>query len=141
LSVISEPGSEGTNCDFDTLTISLNESRCTIALPNMPNYNLGALAGSECDTVFTEATSMQNFNDIQVYPNPANDVMNIILQNTSGEVNVTFMDLAGQVVSGYTLYDTNEKISLDISNLAAGFYIYTIKGEYYEIATGKFIKL
>ncbi len=86
-------------------------------------------------------TSTQNFNNLQVYPNPANDVMNIILQNTSGQINITFRDLTGQVVSGYTLYETDEKISLDISNLPAGLYMYTIKGEYYEIATGKFIKL
>ncbi len=53
LNVINYSNNEGLSCDFDTLTISLNNHIASNALPNMPNYNLGALAGSECDTLGT----------------------------------------------------------------------------------------
>jgi hypothetical protein len=51
LSVINYPDLEGLACDFDTFTISLSDKKTWFALPNMVNYALGALEGSDCDTL------------------------------------------------------------------------------------------
>jgi len=51
LSVISKPDVFGLACDFDTLSVYLNGQRTFHGLPNMVNYALGTLEGSECDTL------------------------------------------------------------------------------------------
>src|SRR5436190_1341273 len=50
LCVINFPNEVYPLCDFDTNSISLGTRRVFGGLPNMPNYNLGPLVGSGCDT-------------------------------------------------------------------------------------------
>ncbi|MBP8754443.1 MAG: hypothetical protein KBH39_09470, partial [Chitinophagales bacterium] len=55
LSSINYPNLEGNLCHIDTSVIWLGERRAIAGLPNFPNYNLGAMAGSECDTIIEVA--------------------------------------------------------------------------------------
>ena len=51
LGVVSLPDSLGLACDFDPQGMSLNGHQCRYGLPNIPDYSLGVLEGSECDTI------------------------------------------------------------------------------------------
>jgi len=69
--------------------------------------------------------------NLKVYPNPANDVLNI---STNGEIsNVVISTLDGKVMK------TSTESSVDVSNLTAGMYIYqvTVNGK---VSTGNFVK-
>jgi hypothetical protein len=69
--------------------------------------------------------------NLKVYPNPANDVLNI---SANGEIsNVVISTLEGKVIK-----TTNES-SIDVSNLTSGMYIYqvTVNGK---VSTGNFVK-
>jgi hypothetical protein len=74
----------------------------------------------------------ENTNQVKiVYPNPANDVLNI---STNGEIsNVVISTLDGKVMK------TSTESSIDVSNLTAGMYIYqvTVNGK---VSTGNFVK-
>ncbi len=70
-------------------------------------------------------------NEVTVYPNPANDVLNI---SANGEVsNVVISTLDGKVLK------TSNESSVDVSNLTSGMYIYqvTVNGK---VSTGNFVK-
>jgi hypothetical protein len=53
LSVINHPDSLGAACDFQPYSFYLGGHRSYVGLPNNPNYELGKLVGSPCDTLGT----------------------------------------------------------------------------------------
>ena len=56
LSVIHQPNELGALCDFRPYSFYLGGHRSYHGLPNNPNYELGPLAGSSCDTLTTAVT-------------------------------------------------------------------------------------
>lgn len=125
LSVINNPNELGVACDFDTLTIDLQGKRDLASLPNMPNYNLGALTGSGCDTI----TAIQNFplteSAIDIYPNPANSFINISSQLTNFEnANAAIYSLAGVKVKEINLNRPSQK--MDVADVQQGLYTLVI---------------
>ena len=74
-----------------------------------------------------------NFDIAQAYPNPANNVFNLSLELTeSTQLNVTITNTLGQTVMQENLGKLplgNQSISLDISSLNSGVYVYTVLGE------------
>ena len=123
MSVINNPNVDGPGCDFDTLTIPLIESRCTISLPNMPNYSLGPLVGSECDTLLTFINTPPLHQTMSIYPNPATNYIYISgLQNSFEEIQ--FIELYN--VTGEKIYETNHIVassSIHLPELPNGVYL------------------
>ena len=70
--VIEQPDILGIGCNVmqhSYITPTLNGGTC----PNHPNYHLGALTGSSCDSLSTGLNEQQLNHEIRVYPNPAKD--------------------------------------------------------------------
>ncbi len=59
LTVIQNPDVYGIGCNIQPYSFYLNGMKCLSGLPNMVNYNLGALIGSPCDTI-PQCTATQN---------------------------------------------------------------------------------
>ncbi len=51
LSIINSPDSLGTACDFQPYSFYLGGKRTYLGLPNNPDYELGSLVGSSCDSL------------------------------------------------------------------------------------------
>ncbi|HMT30033.1 MAG TPA: hypothetical protein PKD91_12215, partial [Bacteroidia bacterium] len=51
LSVVNQPDSMGGSCDFQPYSFYLGGKRTYLGLPNNPDYDMPALAGSPCDTL------------------------------------------------------------------------------------------
>lgn len=137
LSVINNPNAEGMACDFDTATIWLGGKRSIFGLPNFPNYNLGALAGSECDTLSTALHTINKKDAISIYPNPSSTSF-IISGNVSFGDEVVMYNATGQLL-------LQEKIianqSIDISGIPSGIYLVQLKNNEVIKYTEKFIKV
>ncbi|MBP7400878.1 MAG: T9SS type A sorting domain-containing protein [Chitinophagales bacterium] len=122
LCVINFPNEWGLECEIEISTVSLGSHRITGGLNNLPNYNLGALAGSECDTL-TNVIQIIESNNISIYPNPANEYIVI-----SGEINagniIKIYSADGRVVLHEKINTTNTKV--DISMLPTGVYVIQI---------------
>jgi len=58
LSVIHQPNELGALCDFRPYSFYLGGHRSYHGLPNNPNYELGPLAGSVCDTLITSVSQV-----------------------------------------------------------------------------------
>ncbi len=128
LCVIKNPNAEGLACDLDTSTIWLGNRRSTAGLPNMVNYTLGPLIGSECDTVVIDTTtniSLPELEDLLIYPNPATTQITIQSNNTE-ELIYTIKTIQGQVIlSGSFMLEK----SINIKDIAAGVYMVEIRNK------------
>jgi hypothetical protein len=66
LSVIHQPNELGALCDFRPYSFYLGGHRSYHGLPNNPNYELGPLAGSVCDTLITSVSQVPVFEPAQL---------------------------------------------------------------------------
>lgn len=70
--------------------------------------------------------SPDEHNKFEVYPNPANDVLTIMLPgNYSGKAKVGLSNMLGEVFTG-NMVAHNGKIDLDVNDLACGVYFVSV---------------
>jgi len=137
LSVINYPDSVGLACDIQPHSIWLGGHRARGGLPNLPHYELGALAGSACDTLTGIKELGTQSNTLLVYPNPASKQLAISNRQLAiGKVvTVTVYDVLGKV-------QLQQKITtntIDVSTLAAGIYmLQVLQGD--KVFYGRFVK-
>ena len=77
--------------------------------------------------------------DIISYPNPANEILNISVGNTSGKVEVSVYDRLGRVLDKQSYEVSPPVISFSVSYLPSGLYFYEIRNNG-SIKRGKFLK-
>ena len=63
----------------------------------------------------------------KVYPNPANDVLNIELAEQSGLLTIDIHDLSGRLLNNIEFRNVENRISLDVSALTSGLYMISLK--------------
>ncbi len=79
-------------------------------------------------------------NHILVYPNPVYDILNLESNmDYQEDVKISIFDMNGKIVSR-NIYDFNNRIQLDLSELPSGMYFYTILSNE-NMVTGKISKL
>jgi hypothetical protein len=104
--------------------------------PNMPNYGLGVLAGSPCDTIRAQ------INNWLLYPNPAREMVKLKVLNSSNGQSVTIQifDMLGKlIVQSIRAINYEHEAIINTSNLANGLYILKANSEGKEFI-GKFVK-
>lgn len=125
LSVINFPNEEGLASDLDTFTISLLYGKETLGLPNMPNYNLGPLIGSECDTLGTGVNTHVNTGPVSIFPNPGEGIIYFNSGfNFTG--NLMVYNLMGELM--YVAYNINQSSQIDLTKLRKGIYFLKLIG-------------
>jgi Secretion system C-terminal sorting domain len=142
-SVINNPDEPGAACNFTQRSVILPAAQ--YGIPNYPNYRLGSLPQSKCDT-------LSGLNDIQraakeqiikVYPNPAADYAIIDYGFTDwskAQPNLEICNTLGQTVYTQTLPMYSGLQKIDVSNWASGMYVVYVKRSGAVIASNKFVK-
>ncbi|HFA50872.1 MAG TPA: T9SS type A sorting domain-containing protein [Bacteroidetes bacterium] len=140
LHIIHKPDLKGDSCEVEMHGLPLPVWNSS-SLPKYPNYRLGALEGSPCDTIETVGTTgAYSFSKIFVYPNPAGEV--VFFDNSrAGEIpsRVLFYNNMGEVVFEKKWARNMSEYKMDVSGLAAGIYFYTVYGEERVLKSGKII--
>lgn len=124
LSVINNPNAQGSACNFQTYSVSLLGRKSWACLPNNPNYNLGPLSGSPCDTLTSSTENKPEKSIIRVYPNPAMEVLNIEVLNNLKLNSLTLLTLSGTELMSLT--PTRSLTQLNLRNIPPGFYLLRI---------------
>ncbi len=93
----------------------------------------GSLNVKFTPNTLTDVDEINNIN-VSVYPNPANDVINIELDK---DANIEVLDILGQIIK--TINNNNKETTIDIKNLPSGVYFVRITTDK-EIITKKLIK-
>ena len=143
LSYISFPDSLGAACDFHPFSFYLGGKRTYYGLPNNPNYELGPIVNSVCDTV-TSVTPIliEQKPELNIFYHSSWQTAFINASGLKGlHLQLIVMDISGRILynekgetrNGYFTKD------LSLSSFAAGMYLITIFTEK-EKLTGKFVK-
>jgi hypothetical protein len=136
LSVVNEPNNVGSACDFQPFSFYLGGKRCYFGLPNNPNYQLGPLVGSPCDTLTTNINNQSSINHSQLFvfyhsgwqtafinaKELRGKKVEVVVYDEMGR-SLTPALSKGEGVGGYFTMD------LDCKDFAAGVYIVVLQTE------------
>ena len=135
---IDSPNIKGLGCNFKGRGNGAISQPYTNLLvpPNMPNYGLGALVGSACDTIRAQPKNWF------LYPNPAQESIKLKVPNSSNKttIEIGVYNMLGQLVTknNYPINFEHEA-TINTSSFATGLYI--LKAEYgSEHYINKFVK-
>jgi hypothetical protein len=111
-------------CTVEPLGVYLGvqcQANVSNLFPSVPNYNLGPMIGSPCDTLNITSTGqwLSPAAQVKVYPNPANDKINITWL-VQGGYTWALKSLAGSTLSSGTQQVGNATIST--AHLPVGMY-------------------
>ena len=137
LSVINTPDSLGNSCNFTPFSFYLGGKRCYYGLPNNPNYKLGALFDSPCDTLSSTNEILKESGGVSIFPSPNNGTFTLQYNlSAAGSLRVT--DVLGREVYAYSLLNRSgqETISLPLSQ---GIYFWQVLQEHSVSAKGKLV--
>lgn len=133
---IEYPNLKGDSCKL--LTKAFDVGLGFYAVPTYPNYYLGALANSECDTITTiiEASDVQA---IFVSPNPLQDYLQIKIINAQfNGTELVISDLLGRTVAKQTLLQ--ELTTLPTQDWVNGMYVWSLVEDGRLVRSGKLVK-
>jgi hypothetical protein len=137
---IEFPDSAGLACIVQQHSIILPTYNLT--MPNHPNYNLGPLIGSGCDTLtYINGVYTTKPLTLSVYPNPiVNDNFEISYSLEQNQVgNLEVMNSSGQVLYRKILPQWSSYQKLSLPELSNGIYLMRLTSGY-KSATYKFVK-
>ncbi|HQQ51452.1 MAG TPA: T9SS type A sorting domain-containing protein, partial [Spirochaetota bacterium] len=122
---------------YQPFSFYLGGKRTYYGLPNNPDYDLGALIGSVCDTLTGISPLYPPKGDlINIYPNPVNNILFISgLSDAKNELVV--YDIYGRLIIEKQTNGTNG--SIDVSSLSDGVYNLRIKNEAGEYFKKRFV--
>jgi hypothetical protein len=126
LHIIDQPDSSYLFCNFISQGLTLTYPNIYIE-PNLPNYDLGVLPGSPCDTIVNIPTGLHpsNSSSFRISPNPATIWLNIVYE-TSADRLFELFDINGKRVAATSLYHYFKNRLIDVSQFPAGIYLATV---------------
>ena len=112
----------------------------TFSYGEVEDYSVNITSGTAApstDNPLAEELGNEKVDIFTIYPNPAAEKINVVLNGIEGEVSARIYDMRGAVVKFQMLTDRNNTI--DINDLAPGVYMISIDDEKQPI-TKQFIK-
>lgn len=144
LHVINQPDNAGLACDFQQHALKL-PTYVQFGMPHFPNYRLGALEGSPCDSLAVEVSEEANSVDCKmagtVFPNPiANHSLTLNHCIKRGE-KATFclFNTTGRLVQKMNLEEGKEQHEVPIRDWANGLYFYQVWENNQLVYSGKVV--
>ncbi len=123
IGVINDTDSIGLACNFEPYSVYLGGRRSFYSLPNMPNYNLGALVGSLCDTLTSLNQDIKNNKSFEIYPNPVTEyftIRNSSVENSGNVYDIKIFDSSGMLV--YKDQNYFPGVSVSFRDFPSGLY-------------------
>ena len=130
LCTINNPNGKGALCDYRLKNVELPKL-WSFTAPNVPNYRLGRLPGSACDTIYNDIKPIYTQAPwLKVFPNPANDEVqfdyNWIEWDRISDCELRISDLSGRVVLSQSIPKYSTRQSFSVKTLAAGTYLVSL---------------
>lgn len=129
LHVIHNPDQGGDACDFEQHGIQLPTFNAA-SMPNFPNYRLGPAPQSDtCELVSTINPVEEKLLDVQVFPNPATDRIEISFEPQEEQLVWDLYDNMGQKVISQLLLPFTGNKEIDIGTLTPGLYYWVLQSQ------------
>ncbi|MBK7887166.1 MAG: T9SS type A sorting domain-containing protein [Bacteroidetes bacterium] len=129
---INYPDSAGLSCDVQQHAVSLGVWHFR-TVPNHPNYNLGPVVGSVCDTLAIGIEELKHDFKFSISPNPTSDgnikLVYLLPQNKNGRETSRFevYDITGQLVYKMNLPPWSTLQYVHLPELSNGVYTCVIR--------------
>jgi hypothetical protein len=123
LSVINSPDSLDTLCNMEYNTFVLPSPHVALP-PYHPNYRLGPVAGSVCDSLSVGVNEMLASN-VLLYPNPTKSDLNIKLGKDCKNISINLLSLQGQLLFAQK-WTYGNAVTLALPPLSKGLYLVEI---------------
>jgi Secretion system C-terminal sorting domain len=136
LSYIHQPNKRDFACDFRNNGLECLETNL-FSPPNVPNYRLGRLIGSPCDTVYEPPVPAIPVPEAwSIYPNPVDDELRIAVpDSTAQSINASMWNSTGQLIARQAVVVNAQHVaSINVGYLATGVYVLKVSN-----GTSKFI--
>lgn len=144
LHTIDDPNEPQMSCNVNQHSIQLSSFNL-YTMSNFPNFRLGPIDGSPCDTlgidnpVAVAEIPVSDKPSVRVYPNPVSDYFFVHFAEPVYDAELMLYDAAGKVVFSKSLSAVVSTV--DVRNLPGGMYLYSIRDkEDGVIKTGKMVK-
>ena len=122
--IINYPDSLGVACDVQQHSVYLPVYN-SYTVPNHPNYFLGALVGSLCDSLV--GLNELSLSPIKIQPNPTQGLFQIVYPPQSQNGSMELIDLFGKIIVVEQIPPWSQLKNVDISELSSGIYILKIR--------------
>ncbi len=139
--VIEYPDLKGVDCWAQPNAMDF-PSWSFIAIPNIPNYRLGALEGSPCDTLSTSIAEPGPQVEMKIYPNPASGPVQIeiTLPEYGGkDTELVIHDALGREVHRHRFSPYAYLHLWDTSQVPNGTYILQLYSDERPVATSRVV--
>jgi Secretion system C-terminal sorting domain len=136
MSYIHQPNKKGLACDFRADGVRCDYTNLDNP-PNVPNYRLGRLIGSPCDTVYKPPVPTTPVPEAwSIYPNPVTDVLSIAVPDSAAQsINASMCSSTGQLIARQAVVVNAQHVaSINVGYLAKGVYVLKVSN-----GTSKFI--
>ncbi|PQJ10742.1 hypothetical protein CJD36_012285 [Flavipsychrobacter stenotrophus] len=136
---------DATTLDSTILTGEINQDYVCVT-PDYTNkfyWIMTSRDGCNQKTYYNAPTAVQNVNNevvgISVYPNPANDLINVVISSTiHDQVQIDIVNMLGQKVTSALANDN--KATIDVAPLAVGSYMVVCYRNGIKVAGSRFMK-
>ena len=130
MTVIDKPDLPYPDCGVKIHQITLPSILSGISLGNYPNYRLGPISGSPCDTIVATQQLLPIDHVLKLYPNPVSNTLTIELmgfQTHSHDFTIEIVDVLGRKVYSEVMLPYSVIAKVNTSALANGNYYVQVK--------------
>ena len=123
---IDEPDLPGLSCAVNQHSVQLPAFNFN-TIPNHPNYFLGALTGSPCDTLVGVGVNNPEEIKISVAPNPVKDFFTVSFPVQNHEGTLEVINSLGEIVIQTSVSPWSQFKKLNLRNFPTGLYFCKMK--------------
>lgn len=120
------PTSSQWRTDSVSMSAYAGQSEVLISFNSISNYGNNLYVDDIFVGDFSTGITELNTADISLYPNPADNIVNIVSANGFENGEVTIMNLLGETLLTQNIQGGQQSLLLDISSLASGYYIISV---------------
>lgn len=123
---IDQPDLPGLSCSVNQHSVQIPAFNFN-TIPNHPNYFLGALSGSPCDTLVGVGIEESEEINLAIAPNPVTDygTLSFPVQNHEGQLEI--INALGEIVIQSKIAPWSQFKKIDMENIPSGLYFCRIK--------------
>jgi Secretion system C-terminal sorting domain len=133
--IIENPNASGILCNVQNKAFHLGIENAW-GLPNYPNFRLGRLEGSGCDTIYSAVNEVDGGSGgFKVYPNPNNQGYFVLEWTNKLEENglVRIIDMFGREVYTQSILLSTGKAAIKSQQLLNGTYLISVQNDQNEL--------
>lgn len=125
LGVVNFPDSLGSACNFRPFSFNLGGKRTYYGLPNNPEYDLGPMVGSACDTITNAVREIEN-GGISIFPNPTSDIVTLNSKEPFLKSELRIYNALGKELRFIKIPDQQSIFNVSLKDLPSGIYLIKI---------------